>query len=386
MHPIYLDHSATTPVDPEVLAAMQPVFREVHGNASSVHSFGRKARNLLEQSRETIANALGVKHDELFFTSGGTEADNNAILGVMKAAIPKGKKGLAVSAIEHHAILESAEKAEEMGASLELLQVDEYGSVRIPSFQHSNSHGLALVSIMHANNEIGTLQDVVSASRLAKESGAVFHTDAVQSFGKIPFDLQDLPIDLVSITAHKLYGPKGIGALVIRKGTHVEPMIVGGAQEQNRRAGTENVPLAVGFAKAVTIAMERQHEDARRQDELREMLRNKVQDVFPDVLVNGHPTERLPHILSISFPWDVYGLDGEALIMGLDLKGIAVTSGSACTSGTLQPSHVLTAMGRDEKTARATVRFSFGRSNTEDEVEYVAGALKAVVQTARSKW
>lgn len=385
MRSVYLDHSATTPLAPEVVDAIATAMRDVHGNASSVHAFGRRARTLLEESRETIATALGVGHEELYFTSGGTESDNSALRGVMAAMKEKGRDHLVISAVEHHAVLAAAEWLETGGAHTTVLPVDANGMVSPENVREALTPRTALVSVMHANNEVGTVQPVREIAQIAHEFGALFHTDAVQSFGKLPFDLREIPADLVAITAHKLYGPKGIGAMVIRKGVPFRPQVVGGAQEMNRRAGTENVPLAAGFAKAVSVATVRRMPDATSQESLREMLRGLVLSGHPDVLVNGHPTSRLHHILSVSFPWDAYGIDGEALIAGMDLRGVAVTSGSACTSGTLQASHVLQAMGREERTARATVRFSLGRSTTEEDIRYAADALAEVVKTARGQ-
>ena len=382
---VYLDHSATTPLDPEVLAAMQPVFAELYGNASSVHAFGRSARVKLEESRESIAQVLGVSHDELLFTSGGTESDNFALRGTFAAARRSGRDHLIVSSVEHHAVLATAEKLKGEGASVTVLPVDEYGMVDPERVRSSITPKTFLVSVMHGNNEVGTLEPIHELALLANEHGALFHSDAVQTFGKVRLNLKDTPVDLVSITAHKLYGPKGIGALVVRKGTALVPETVGGAQEGNRRAGTENVPLAVGFAAAVRIAAERRERDAERLVALSGEMKREIGRRFPDLLWNGHPNERLQGIVSISFPWDRYGLDGEALIMGLDLRGVAVTSGSACTSGTLQPSHVLMAMGRDERTARATVRFSLGRATTAEDVKYAAEALEEVVKTASNR-
>jgi cysteine desulfurase len=383
MRSVYLDHSATTPLAPEVVDAVAAAMRDVHGNASSVHAYGRRARTLLEESRETIATALGVGHEELYFTSGGTESDNAALRGVVAAMQEKGRDHLVVSAVEHHAVLAAAEWLEAGGAHLTVVPVDEHGMVSPEDVRKALTPRTALVCVMHANNEVGTVQPVREIAQLAHEVGAVFQTDAVQSFGKLPFDLREIPADLVAITAHKLYGPKGIGAMVIRKGVPFRPQVVGGAQEMNRRAGTENVPLASGFAKAVSIANVRRLSDATVQESLREELREQIVKYHPSVLVNGHPTARLHHILSVSFPWDTYGIDGEALIAGMDLRGVAVTSGSACTSGTLQASHVLQAMGREERTARATVRLSLGRSTTEEDIRYAAEALEEVVRVAK---
>ncbi|MCU0453793.1 MAG: cysteine desulfurase [Bacteroidetes bacterium] len=385
MRTVYLDHSATTPVAPEVIDAMTAAFRDVPGNASSVHAYGRRAKTLLEESRESLAGALGVSHEEVFFTSGGTESDNSALRGVLAATMEDGKDHLIVSVVEHHAVLAAAERLEGQGVRVTVLPVDADGLVSADSIRAAFSSRTALVSVMHANNEVGTVQPIGEIARIAHDHGAAFHTDAVQSFGKLPFDLREVSADLVSLTAHKLYGPKGIGAMVVRKGTPYRAQVVGGAQEMNRRAGTENVPLAAGFAKAVSIASVQRMADATAQEALRERLLALIRRSYPNILVNGHPTTRLHHILSVSFPWDDYAIDGEALIAGMDLRGVAVTSGSACTSGTLQASHVLMAMGRDERTARATVRFSLGRSTTEDDIDYAAEALQEVVRMAKGR-
>jgi cysteine desulfurase len=379
MKRIYLDHSATTPLDPRVRDAMLPYFTDLYGNPSSIHAFGREARAVLEESRDQIARSIGARSDEVFFTSGGTEADNHALQGVARAARRKGKNHIVISAVEHHAVLHSAAALRENGFGISSVPVDRYGKVDPAEVQKAIKPETCLVSIMHANNEVGTINDLEDISVIAKEKGVLLHSDTVQTVGKIKVDVNELGVGLLAISAHKFYGPKGIGAIYIRRGTAVESLLHGGSQESNRRAGTENVPLAVGFAKALELCNELMDEEAGRLRRLRGMLQRRVEGEFKGIIVNSHPTDVLPNILSVSFDSSIAPLDGEALIMGMDLEGVAVTSGSACTSGSLEPSHVLHAMGRDGKTAKATIRFSLGRGSTEDEIDSAVDALHRVV-------
>jgi cysteine desulfurase len=379
MRRIYLDHTATTPLDPRVLEAMLPYFSETFGNASSVHSYGQRAKAALEKSREAIAKAIGAQPGEVFFTSGGTESDNLAIKGIAYAGRKKGKTRIITSMAEHHAVLEPCEKLREEGFEIDVLSVDGNGRVAPERVKGALTDSTCLVSIMHANNEVGTIYPIQEIARCARERNVLIHTDAVQSLGKIPVSVNELGIDLMTVSAHKLYGPKGIGALYIRRGTEIESLLHGGGQERGRRPGTENVPLAVGFAKAVEIAVEEMSEESKRLANLRDMLEARIKTELQAAIVNGHPTDRLPHILNISFDSTKVSLEGDTLLMNMDLKGIALTSGSACTSGSMQPSHVLLAMGRDAKTAKATLRFAFGRSNTEQDVGYVIECLRDVV-------
>jgi cysteine desulfurase len=379
----YLDYSATTPLDPRVLEAMTAVSATHFGNASSVHSFGRESRALLESSREKVARLLGARTDEIYFTSGGTEANNHALRGLAAAGATRGKNEIVTSAVEHHAVLHPAESLRKSGFTLKLLPVDSFGRVDPSEVKKAVGPRTALVSLMLANNEVGTLNPIREIGAFLREAGIPFHSDIVQAAGKIEVNVGELDIDVASVSAHKFYGPKGIGAIYIRNGILIESLIEGGSQESNRRAGTENVPSAVGFARACEIAREVMSESIARISLMRQRLRSKLQEGFDGILFNGHPNEGLPHIVSVSFDSAVNPLDGDALIMGLDLRGVAVTSGSACTSGSLQPSHVLLAMGRDEKTARATVRFSIGRFTTEEEIDYAVDCLRDVVSQIR---
>ena len=383
MTKIYLDYSATTPLDPSVLEAMIPAFAATFGNASSVHSFGRDARAMLERSREAVARLIGAKADEVFFASGGTEADNHAIKGLAAAGLKKGRKQVITAAVEHHAVLHPIESLRAAGFEVIQLPIDEYGRVDPSDVRKALTPSTAFISLMLANNETGTLNDLWAIGAIAKEAGVPIHSDTVQAVGKIGVNVIDLNLDVLSISAHKFYGPKGIGAIYIRKGTQIDSFMEGGAQENNRRAGTENVPLAVGFGKAAELAQNTMDASLAHIRGLKHYLRGRLSSEFAGLLYNGHPTESLPHILSVSFDSSAVQIDGDALIMGMDLRGVAVTSGSACTSGSLQPSHVLLAMRRDERTARATIRFSLGRNTTVEELDYAVSALKDVVQNAK---
>jgi cysteine desulfurase len=381
MKRIYLDHTATTPLDPRVLEAMLPYFSGTFGNASSVHEYGRDARMALERSRGTIAAAIGAEPGEIVFTSGGTEADNTAILGALRASVQSGRRRLVTTDAEHHAVLECCEQLKHERCEASVLSVDRYGAVEPETVRAGMGPDVGIVSVMHANNEVGTISAIREIAGIAHGSGALMHTDAVQTLGKIPLDVNDLGADLMSFSAHKLYGPKGIGALYLRRGTAIEPLLKGGGQERGRRPGTENVPLAVGFAKAVELAVAGISAESDRLRGLRDALEAELRRRFKGLQVNGHPTDRLPHILNVSFESSSVPMEGEMLVVNMDLKGIAVTSGSACTSGSMQPSHVLLAMGLDEATARATLRFSFGAANSKDDVLAASTALEEVLRT-----
>jgi len=382
MNRIYLDYSATTPLDPRVLEAMVSAFGADFGNASSVHSFGREARANLERSRESVARSIGAKSDEVFFTSGGTEADNHAIKGLAAAAVRKGKNQVITSAVEHHAVLHSVESLRKAGLEVTLLPVDSHGMVHPEELRRAITTKTGFISLMYANNEIGTLNDIREIGTIAREAGIPFHSDTVQAVGKIKVDVNELNLDVLAISAHKFYGPKGIGAIFIRKGTQIDSFMEGGGQESNRRAGTENIPSAAGFAKALELSQEEMEKNLSHVGALKKSLQARLEHEFKGLLVNGHPTLSLPHILNVSFDPMVVSVDGDALIMGLDLRGVAVTSGSACTSGSLQPSHVLMAIGRTQQTARSTIRFSIGIRTTQEELDYAVSALKEVMATA----
>ncbi len=380
MRTVYLDHTATTPLDPRVREAMEPYFTGCFGNASSVHSFGRQAKSALEQARGSIAESIGAEPGELFFTSGGTESDNLAIVGAARHARAAGRIHIVTAHAEHHAVLDTCESLGKEGFTISGAGVDEHGRVSPEEIRALAGHATSLVSVMHANNEVGTINPVAAIAAAAHEHGALMHTDAVQSVGRIPVNVRELGVDLMTFTAHKLYGPKGIGALFVRRGTGLDPLFHGGGQERGKRPGTENVPLAVGFATAVQLACSAMQEESTRLASLRNMLESAIRAKHPFILINGDPSDRLPHILNISVDSRKVKMEGEMLIMNMDLKGIAVTSGSACSSGSIQPSHVLLAMGRDPDTARATIRFSFGKSNTSEDVEYVVESLGEVLE------
>ncbi|MDH4223722.1 MAG: cysteine desulfurase NifS [candidate division Zixibacteria bacterium] len=375
---IYLDHSATTPVHPEVFEAMIPFYKERFGNASSIHLFGREAKVALDESREKVAGFLNTDPLEIYFTSGGTESDNLAIKGTAFANRNKGKH-IITSSIEHHAILESCKFLQKEGFEVNYLQVDKYGLVNPDELRKQIRKDTILISIMHANNEMGTIEPVEELSRIARETGIYFHTDAVQSIGKIQIDVQKLGVDLLSLSGHKFYGPKGVGVLYIRRGVRLTPLSHGGHHEKARRAGTENIPGIVGLAKAIEIAQRDMEKEESRIRLLSDRFFDKVMQRIPDVFMNGHPERRVPNILNLSFK----GVEGESIILNLDLKGIAVASGSACTSGSLEPSHVLSAMGVPPDLAQSSIRFSFGRSNTEEDVDYVAEVLPEIISKLR---
>jgi cysteine desulfurase len=382
MQRIYLDHTATTPLDPKVLEAMIPYFSLHFGNASSIHSYGREGKEALERARGTIASLLGADPGEVFFTSGGTEADNFALRGVAAAAAGT-RRGIVTSQAEHHAILEPCEDLAHAGIPVIVLPVNRRGSVDIGALSAAVDAKTLLVSLMHANNEVGTISPIREIAGVAHAAGALFHTDAVQTAGRIPINVREADVDLLTLSAHKMYGPKGIGALFVKRGTPIQPILSGGGQERGKRPGTENVPLAVGFAEAFRLAVAEMDAESARLRLLRDALEGLLRARFPALLVNGDPEHRLPHILNISFDSTRLPLEGEMLVVNMDLRGVAVTSGSACTSGSMQPSHVLLAMGRDPATARATIRFSFGKSNAEEDVQKVVGHLEAVIAMMR---
>jgi cysteine desulfurase len=380
MDPIYLDHNATTPVDPEVVDAMLPYLTRYFGNASSVHQFGRDAKVALENAREQIAAFINCQPSELFFTSGGTESDNIAVLGTARHLRSK-RDRLIVGAAEHHAVIEPAEHLHQKeGFTLDLLPVDSEGLSSAEKLRDLVTDKTAIVSVMHANNETGVLQDIRSLADAAHEKGALFHTDAVQSTGKVAVDVKALDVDMLSLTGHKIYGPKGAGALFIRQGIKVEPLFYGGSHEKKRRPGTENVAGVVGLAKALEIAGRRRESDFKNHTELADYFVDSVIDRIPDVQLNGPRRNRLPHTMNLSFT----GAEGESIILSLDMEGVAVASGSACTSGAIDPSHVLTAMGIPPVTALGAIRFSMGRSTTREQLDYVIDKLPPIIERLRA--
>lgn len=382
MRRIYFDYAATTPVHPEVVEAMKPYFADVFGNPSSIHSFGREAKEAIEQARDRVASLIGVKNEEIVFTSGGTEADNFAIKGVAFATCSAGtrKKGnhIITSTIEHHAVIESCKFLETQGFEVTYLPVDEYGLVNPEDVRKAINSKTILISIMHANNEIGTIEPIEEIGRIAREKGVYFHTDAVQTIGHIPINLKELPIDLLSMSAHKLYGPKGVGALYIRKGVKIVSFMHGGEQEHNRRASTENVAGIVGFGKACEVANREMEEERKKLVMLRDKLIKEILRIENSRL-NGHPTLRLPNNVNVSIEF----IEGESMLLNLDLKGIAASTGSACSSSALEPSHVLLAIGLSPEIAHSSLRFTMGKYTTEDDVDYLLEVLPPIVQKLR---
>ncbi len=379
---IYMDHSATTPVRPEVRDAMLPFLGEKFGNASSVHSAGREARQAVESARATVAAAVGAAPEEIVFTSGGTESDNFAIKGAARAAGRAGGR-IVTSAIEHPAVLNTCAHLAKQGFGVSSLPVNADGLVEPDELRRileAHAGEVVLVSVMMANNEVGTIQPARELAAIAHEASALFHTDAVQAVGKIPVDVEALGVDLLSLSGHKFYGPKGVGALYIRSGTRIHPVQHGGHHESNRRAGTEDVPGIVGMARALELACEERDRQGVRLHELRDRLQQGLLDQVPDCRLNGHQERRLPHLLNISFS----NVEGESMLLALDAEGVCVSTGSACTSGTLEPSHVLMAMGIPPEVAHGSLRFSLGRDNTREEVEYVLDVLPPIIERLRS--
>jgi len=377
---IYMDHAGTTPVRPEVVEAMLPYFTEKFGNASTIYSYGREVKKALEDSREKVARLIGADAKEIYFTSGGTESDNWALRGTAAANIKKGKH-IITSSIEHHAVLHTCQDLERQGFKITFLPVDKYGLVDVKHVSDAITDETIMVSIMHANNEIGTIQPIKEISEAIKQQkpDIIFHIDAVQTVGKIPVDVDDLGVELLSMSSHKIYGPKGIGALYIRKGTKISPFMTGGAQESNRRAGTENIPGIVGFGKAAELAKSEQMEQYEKLTTLRDKLIKGIMQNIPYTRLNGHPTLRLPHNVNISFEF----IEGESLLLNLDMKGICASSGSACTSGSLDPSHVLLAIGLPHEIAHGSLRLTLGRDNSEEDADYVLEVLPNIVNKLR---
>jgi cysteine desulfurase len=374
---VYLDHNASTPVHPDVVAAMLPYFSETFGNPSSVHAFGREAREGLDTAREQIAGFLKVKPDEIVFTSGGTESDNFGIKGLAAA---RGRGHVITSRVEHHAVLRTCETLESQGFAVTYVPVDGAGMVDPDDVRRALRADTFAISIMHANSEVGTVQPVRAIGAIAREHGVAFHVDAVQTFGKLDIDVDAFGIDLLAFSGHKIYGPKGVAGAYVRKGTKMASVQHGGDHERRRRAGTENVSGIVGLGKAVEIRRRDMHAEAARVTALRDRLWQGIEARVPDVRLNGHPTERLPGTANISYR----GVESESIVLGLDLKGIGVSAGSACTSGSVEPSYVLVAMGVPIPWAMGAVRSSLGRSTTAEDIDYVVESVEPIVRKLRA--
>jgi len=377
---IYFDHNATTPVDPTVVEAIARALSGTFGNASSVHHFGQQAKAVLDDARSAVASLISAEPSEIVFTSGGTESDNFALRGVAEALEPTGRRHLIASSIEHEAVLVTLRALARRGWRTTLLSVDQSGIVKPEALAEALTDETAIVSVMHANNEIGTIQPIAELARLAHGRGALFHTDAVQSIGKIPVDVRALGLDLLSLSAHKFNGPKGVGALWIKRGARVTSVMTGGKHERNRRAGTENVPGIAGLGVAAQLAAKKLSSESVRLAALRNRLEAEILQKVPGTAVNGVREPRVPNTTNISFD----AIEAESLLIALDLEGVAVSTGSACSSGTLEPSHVLRAMGLPSPRTQNSIRMSLGAGNTDAEVDFVVSQLPAIVEKLRS--
>ncbi|UNC93677.1 cysteine desulfurase NifS [Candidatus Contubernalis alkaliaceticus] len=378
MRQVYMDHSATTPVDPEVFKAIIPYYNDRYGNPSSIYSLGLQAKGAVERAREQIAYLINADPEEIYFTSGGTEADNQAIISYMMTNKDRGNH-LITSAVEHHAVLDTCRFLEKQGFELTVLPVCPDGLVDPEVLKAALREDTLLVSIMHANNEVGTIQPIKELAAISRRSGAVFHTDAVQTAGKIPLNVGELGVDMLSASSHKIYGPKGIGCLYIKKGTRIENYLHGGAQEKKIRPGTENVPGIVGFGKAAELAQQNLEERREKLDSLASQLREGILDKIPRTRFTGHWVNRVPGHVSVCFEF----VEGEAILLMLDSFGIMVSSGSACTSGSLDPSHVLLALGLSHEIAHGSLRLTLGKNNTKEDVDYVIEALPGIINNLR---
>jgi cysteine desulfurase len=378
---IYMDHAATTPVHPEVVEAMLPHLSKSFGNPSALHALGREAHEAVSAARESVADVLGCRPTEVIFTSGGTESDNAALRGSAHSLQDKGKH-IITSSIEHHAVTHACHRLEEEGFEVTYLPVDEHGMVHVGDLEAASRDDTILVSVMAANNEIGTIEPIADLARAvkSKNSGILFHTDAVQGAGALDLNVDRLGVDMLSLSAHKFYGPKGVGVLYLREGTRFLPQILGGGQEANRRAGTENVAGIVGVATALRLAAENSESNVEHCQRLRDRLIDGIMSKVPDTRINGHPTQRLPNNVNVSFSY----IEGEAVLLNLDLRGVASSSGSACASGAEDPSHVLTAIGVPRDLARGSLRLTVGTGNSDSDVDYVLEALRDIVQRLRA--
>ena len=379
MQKIYLDNAATTKVSNEVLTEMLECYGDTFGNPSSIHSFGREASALVDKARDRVASLINAERGEIYFTSGGTESNNWAIVGLALANRAKGNH-IITSAVEHKSVLEACKRLERLGFEVTYLPVDKTGLVDIAKLLHFITHKTVLVSIMAANNEVGTIQNLKAISKIAHEKGVIFHTDAISAVGNFKIDVKDLEVDALSISAHKFNGPKGVGALYVKKGVKIDNLIVGGEQEKGKRGGTLNVPQIVGFGKACEILQENYIIDCKKTKYLRDYFVNTLEKEIPNITINGHLHQKTPQIASVSFN----NIDAEALLCLLDLAGIAVSTGAACDAGSVEPSHVLLAMGKSIEEAQSTIRFSFGTNNTKEEIDYVVAELKKDVERLRS--
>lgn len=378
MRKVYLDHSATTPVRREVAKIVSEYMLDRFGNPSSIHSYGQEAKTALEKARSQVADLINADAAEIIFTSGGTEADNLAIMGVAQANATKGNH-IITSAIEHHAVLDTCKELEKEGFEVTFLPVDEDGLVSLEDVKKAIKQETILITIMHANNEVGTIEPIEEIGKLAREHGIIFHTDAVQSLGKVPIDVKEMNIDLLTGSGHKIYGPKGTGFLYVRKGIKLKPRAFGGEQERKRRPGTENLPGIVGLGLAAELAGKEMEEERVKQASLRDKLIKGLRESIPYVRLNGHPHQRIPSNVNVSFAY----VEGESLLLSLDACGIAASSGSACTSGTLDPSHVLLAMGLTHEMAHGSVRMTLGKDTTEEDIQYVLDNFPAIVERLR---
>ncbi len=379
MKTIYIDHAATTATDLEVLEAMLPYFHEHYGNPSSIYSMSRVSKNAIENAREIVANALGANPKEIVFTSSGSESDNFAIKGVALAKQQKGNH-IITSSIEHHAVLYTCKFLGKNGFTITYLPVDQNGIVKLDELEKAITPQTILITVMHANNEIGTIQPIRQIGDIARNHGITFHTDAVQTFGHIPVNVDDLNVDILSISGHKFYGPKGVGALYIRRGIKITPLIHGGDQERRRRASTENVPGIIGLGKAVEIAKKVMKSEAIRQTKLRDEFIRTILNNIDDARLNGHSSLRLPNNVNISFE----GIEGESILLNLDMEGIAASTGSACSSSSLEPSHVLLSIGLSHEFAHGSVRLSMGKHTTKDDLDHVVEVLPRIVKKLRA--
>ncbi|UCH07886.1 MAG: cysteine desulfurase NifS [Deltaproteobacteria bacterium] len=379
MRRIYLDYAATTPVDPEVVKAMSPFFTETFGNPSGTYSYGQEAKEVIDEARVKVSELIGAKADEIVFTSGGTESDNFALVGVAYANQARGNH-IITTPVEHHAVTETCNYLEERGFRITYVPVDEHGLVDPSDVKKAITDDTILISVMHANNEMGTIEPIVEIGKIAKEREIYFHADAVQTVGHLPVDVDELGVDLLSLSAHKFYGPKGIGVLYIRRGIEIAPFMHGGEQERRLRAGTENVPGIVGLGRAIEMAGQEMQSEAKRLTNLRDKLITGILEEIDHTRLNGHPSMRLPNNVNISFG----SLEGESIVLNLDLEGICASTGSACSSASLEPSHVLSAMGLSPEQVYGSVRFSLGKWTSEEMIERVLEVLPKIVQKLRA--